>query len=287
MFGVAVAQRVTPAQARNWARVEAAREHLVALGKLIAPIRLMPLKGIELVCRYGVPGTDRAMIDFDALVEPGKFDEVVRKLRDAHYQMISSNFSTKVMLAPGGFIAVDVHRMPLPPMMGRWGAHELFRRGEARSDVYGFDAVHARPADFFVLLLANCLKDQLPDERAASMLRDVTAVASKTSPEAVRSAARDARLCLVSWIALTWLARTMPGFSLHAFRDALEPSRSQRMRAEISLSALPRWREPHRELAYALARSNADGLWRGAASAVLSFVRAGRDQARRWKDSPK
>lgn len=270
-------------QARTWARAQAARVALLELAALVErETLLMPLKGIELVFRYGVPATERPMLDFDALVAPRTFDRVIPILEASGYRMLSSNYSTKVMLAPGAFVPVDVHRMVLPPMMGRWERGRLFRRGELRSDVYGARMIHARPADFFVVVAAHCLKDRLPPARAPGAQRDLLAVAAATSPAAVAASAEDARLRLTSWLVLTWLERRLGGDApLAAFRRALEPPRAARLRGERVVAQVERWRESHRETAYALARSNTDEAWRGVLSAGLSFARAGRDAWRR------
>lgn len=271
---------MTPEQARTWARAQVAKDNLARLAQLVAPVELMPLKGIELVFRYGVPAIERPMLDFDVLAPSGSFGGVMAAMEANGYRTIAPNYSARVLMAREGFIPVDVHRMPLPPMMGRLSAKRLFSRAERGSDVYGVPIAHARPPDFFVHLAANALKDRLPEARAASMLRDLVAVAAHTDPAAVAAASRDASLALSVWIVLTWMARTLPDFPLGEFRSALAPSRVDRWRAEGSLAAVSRWRTTHLEIAYALARSNTDEIWRGGLSAGLSFARAARDRLR-------
>lgn len=271
---------MTPGQVREWARAEAARQNLAELARLVAPTKLMPLKGVELVFRYGVPAAERPMLDFDVLAPAGTFRDVTTKMETAGYRTIAPNFSARVLMSRRGFMPVDVHRMALPPMMGRLSSKRLFGRADESSAVYGVPIAHARPQDFFVLLLANALKDQLPRARASTILRDLDAVATQTTPHAVADASHDARLSVAAWIVMQWLEASVPGFGLARFRNALEPSRGDRLRAQVSLTMVPRLRERHPEVAYALARSNTDELWRGGLSAGLSFARAARDRIR-------
>jgi hypothetical protein len=267
---------VTPLRA--WAQGEQAKRAVEMAARALREygIPSMPLKGVELIWRYGRDAARRAMDDADLLVPRGAFQKACSVLDRSGFRRAPGGWSARIFVPPGTEMSLDLHRMVLPPMMGRLTADWLFARGSLDVTCFGTKVVLMRPCDCFVFLLCNFLKDRLPDSKAPILADDLLAVARRTSEEEVRRAASEVGLLGPSGLALAHLlaVHPTPGLSSHA--DELRPAKTlMRGRMELHERWVLAFRESRPELGYALARAATDSVTRGAASAALSFARAG------------
>src|SRR2546423_6353350 len=188
----------------RWARAAAATREVAFVADVLRArgISIMPLKGVELVARYGREPTERAFVDADLLIEPPHFARAIRVLREAGFRQVQEGWSARSMRSPFGFISLDVHRLLLPPLMGKLSPIRVFERGRRDRRGYGAEVVRMDPNDFFVHLLCHYLVDRLPGSRSEVMIDDLRAVARAVTPWTVRDAATGAGVLASSWLTL-------------------------------------------------------------------------------------
>src|SRR5262249_18751385 len=131
----------------RWARAEAAKCEvaLVATVLRVKGIAIMPLKGVELVTRYGREATERYFLDADILIEPHRFSRVIQSFRNSGFRQTRSGWSACTLVSSLGLMALDIHRLLLPPFMGKLSPERVFERGRSDPATYGVEIVRMDP----------------------------------------------------------------------------------------------------------------------------------------------
>jgi len=258
-----------------WSRGELAKHTVITAARALQPygVKLMPLKGVELIARYGRDPAERWVADADVLIEPRKFGIACSALTRSGFRETMNGWSAVAFACPSGAIDLDVHRTALPMFMGKMSARWLFSRGHTSSNIFGVPVVHMHPADAIVHLLCTHLKDRLPRARVDTVAADLRSVARHTTPADVALAGSSAELRSAAWVALTDLLCGRDEYLLQPFLDELRPSIVARQRALAIRRVVGSLGAAHPHLSHAIVRNAGDSWSRGILSSALSLAR--------------
>jgi Uncharacterised nucleotidyltransferase len=259
----------------TWARGQLAKATIATTARVLHAhdITIMPLKGVDLIARYGRPAAERSLSDADALVEPGCFDRACSALLASGFRETIPGWSEVAFSPPAEGLALDLHRTVLPSLMGTMSTQWLFSRGQADSDTYGQRVVHMHPADAFVYLLCNHLKDRLPRARVHTVVDDLALLTQHATVGEVGAAATATGLRLACWLTLDQVLGQRPTPQLTPYLEIFRPSPLARRRAMLHRSSLLSLRRPYPLLSLAVTMATTDSIPRGVASAALCLGR--------------
>ena len=268
-----------PIDIQRWAHFEMAKRDVARIVRAMhqANIPMMVLKGMSLIAGYGRDAAQRLISDADLLFRPSDYARAEKVLWDLGLRQRESGFSAKIYVGGSNHIMLDIHRYPLPILMGKMTSDRLIKRGQI--DVAWFDAPIIRIAheDFALHLILNFLKDGCPPSYEERLEQDLLAVLNHTSPHAVRDSADFYELRIAAWLTLDWMVER--GFnSFTEVAQTLKPaSLLNQYRGRALRRAIFRLSEKLPELSYALTRASADALPYALGSAALSGLRVARD----------
>ena len=268
-----------PIDIQRWAHFEMAKRDVarIACAMHQANIPMTVLKGMSLIAGYGRDAAHRLISDADLLFRSSDYARAEKVLRDLGLRQRESGFSAKVYVGDSNHIMLDIHRYPLPILMGKMTFDRLVKRGQL--DTAWFDAPVIRIAheDFALHLILNFLKDGCPPAYEKRLEQDLLAVLNHTSPDAIRGSAEFYQLQIAAWLTVDWMVER--GFnSLTEVAQTLKPaSLLNQYRGRALRRAIFRLSEKLPELSYALTRASADALPYALGSAALSGLRVARD----------
>jgi hypothetical protein len=154
------------------------RAVLEAAVRVLAPraIVVMPLKGIWLQqFVYGDP-SERRITDVDVLVPEDQYRPALVALREAGWQVCSSN-STEAALRAASFpLPLDLHRSLFTRGAFRMPARALFERGQVDGEAFGVRVTLPDPLDVLAHLVGHFVKSRGGRDSELRALRDFPAL---------------------------------------------------------------------------------------------------------------
>jgi hypothetical protein len=271
---------ISRAEVHAWAAAEMARRSVADLAEAASSldVTLVAIKGVHLAWCVSKDPAYRPMADADVVVARGSFDKLVRHVLGAPgFDMVFNNWSTNgLSTARGGL--VDVHRMLLPPLWGR------FRRASLLTRAVAAPALHPRVLvpdllDAAALAVAHFVKDGFGAIEPTSAALDLALLADTgVGPSALATRLAEHGLRRIGLVGFTELTRRDARFE--PYRDAAARSRLERSWADAMVNAVPLLAARRPYAAFMLIRAIGDDLSGACGSLTMAAARGVRDQVR-------
>ena len=277
-----------PIDIQRWAHFEMAKRDVTRIARAMhqAKIPMMVLKGMSLIAGYNRDAVQRPISDADLLFRSSDYARAETVLQNLGLRKRDPGFSATIYVGDANHIMLDIHRYPLPILMGKMSSDRLLMRGQKNSTWFDAPVFTLAHQDFFLHLVLNFLKDGCPPHYEERLEQDLLAVSKHTNPNAILESTEFYELRIAAWFTLDWMVER--GFtSLTEIARTLKPgSMLNQYRGRALRKAIFRLSEQHPELSYALTRASADALPYALGSATLSGLRVARDLFREAPKNP-
>ena len=251
-----------------------------------ASVQMMVLKGMSLIAGYGRDAAKRPISDADLLFCPSDYHRAEAVLQGLGLRQRDPGYSAKVYVGDKNHIMLDIHRYPLPILMGKMTADRLLARGQINRDWFDEPIVQLADQDFALHLILNFLKDGCPASNEERLEQDLLAVLEKCTGEALLESAQTYELQIAAWLTVDWIVQRGSS-SLKSLAKVLKPeSRLNQYRGRVLRQAMFGLSESYPELSYGVTRATADTLSYAVGGATLSALRVVRDLFRPTPKNP-
>jgi Uncharacterised nucleotidyltransferase len=272
----------TAPNAVGWVHAQVLRQAVVDAAAALerTGVELMVVKGAYLVHVLGIDPAARPMLDVDAIVVRGSFDEATHSLTASGDWVAYEGWSSKTLAQTGDRRGVlDLHRTALPLFFGRIRLSALRRRGN-RHHAFDGRVLVPDPCDAACLAVAHYVKDCLGAKGHGGLARDLGWIAERTgmAPADLASRLNEHGLRRIGIVGLTALG---PNARWAPWLDALTPTRKERATAVRIVKALRALAPRHPDVAFLVVRSLGDRPATSACGFAATAAKLARDQLQR------